>query len=233
VHSAAPQNHIVIVPARPDPSRVVNATTRACVAYCVAMASETAPPSTIAPRRAEMAPGGTEIAPSSADPAPGEDDIAPGGTETAPGSASAASRGNGGEKRKAAGQFGGIPLSPEDAESFMRRLKRACLSHGPEAYRGFCDELGKAAAKAKEAAEASKFEEEAAITRQLLLDVEPAFAGQRAYYFEFLRMLPPSLVPKLADDEAAEKEKTGSEGGAYLLPAPPRFVPAPAMVVAR
>ena len=120
-----------------------------------------------------------------------------------------------GEKRKKVA----VPLTPEEAESFMRRLKRACLSHSQEAYGSFCEQLGKAAAKAKEAAEASKFEEEAAITRQLLMDVEPAFNGRKAYYFEFLRMLPPQLVPKLAEDEAAEKDQPGSKGGAYPLPA--------------
>ena len=78
-----------------------------------------------------------------------------------PAAAAAPARGT---KRKAA-----VLLTPDSADSFLRRFKRACSQFQPEIYEIFCQELSKAAAAAKEAADASKFEEEAAITRQLLV----------------------------------------------------------------
>ena len=101
-----------------------------------------------------------------------------------------------------------MPSAPaEEAERQWRKQQQLA------AERAVQQASAVVAAAAKQAAAESKFEEEAEITRQLLIDIEVVFAGQKAYYYELLRMLPPALIPKLVDDEATNKDEAGPAGG--------------------
>ena len=56
-------------------------------------------------------------------------------------------------------------------------------------------------------------------------DIEPAFVGRKAYYYELLRMLPPTLIPKPAAEEGSADKDEGGGGadggsGAPRLPSP-------------
>eukprot|EP01045_Picozoa_sp_COSAG04_P025650 COSAG04_NODE_3404_length_2847_cov_1.460699_3_plen_89_part_00 len=52
-------------------------------------------------------------------------------------------------------------------------------------------------------------------------DIEPAFVGRKAYYYELLRMLPPTLIPKPAAEEGSADKDEGGGGADGGSGAPP------------